>query len=119
VSPHMYPHGTPSEVLATRPSEDVEDDAHRPTEDVTAASSSSSPPLVGILLIDHGSKRDSSNQRLHDMASWYQECVQSVAVEPAHMEIASPSIKEGMAKLLERGADEIVCHPFFLGPGGT
>jgi sirohydrochlorin ferrochelatase len=33
------------------------------------------------------------------------------------MELARPGVKEGMEMLLGRGVDEIVCHPYFLGPG--
>jgi sirohydrochlorin ferrochelatase len=33
------------------------------------------------------------------------------------MEIATPTIQDGIASLLELGVDEIVCHPFFLSPG--
>ena len=38
-------------------------------------------------------------------------------VEPAHMELAEPSIATAYAKCVERGAVRIVVAPFFLGPG--
>ena len=33
------------------------------------------------------------------------------------MEIATPSIPDGIKALLDQGVDEIVCHPYFLSPG--
>ena len=38
-------------------------------------------------------------------------------VEPAHMELAEPSIGTAYAKCAERGATRIIVCPFFLGPG--
>ena len=38
-------------------------------------------------------------------------------VEPAHMEIAEPSIATAYARCVERGATRVVVVPFFLGPG--
>jgi sirohydrochlorin ferrochelatase len=38
-------------------------------------------------------------------------------VEPAHMELAEPSIGTAYGRCVERGATRIVVCPFFLGPG--
>lgn len=38
-------------------------------------------------------------------------------VEPAHMELAEPSIATAYARCVERGASRVVICPFFLGPG--
>ena len=38
-------------------------------------------------------------------------------VEPAHMEIAEPSIATAFAAAVRRGATRVVVCPFFLGPG--
>ena len=38
-------------------------------------------------------------------------------VEPAHMEIAEPSIATAYDKCVKRGAQRVVICPFFLGPG--
>lgn len=78
--------------------------------------------------MDHGSRNEASNARLQAMANLYQLTLDSernennngntqVLVEAAHMEIAQPSIPEGLQKLLNAGVDEIVCHPYFLSPG--
>ena len=38
-------------------------------------------------------------------------------VEPAHMEIAEPSIETAYARCVARGAEQVTVVPFFLGPG--
>lgn len=38
-------------------------------------------------------------------------------VEPAHMELAEPSIATAYGKCVSRGAKTVIVAPFFLGPG--
>ena len=38
-------------------------------------------------------------------------------VEPAHMELAAPSIADAFGRLVERGASRVVVSPLFLFPG--
>ena len=38
-------------------------------------------------------------------------------VEPAHMELAEPSIRTAFMKCVEKGATTIICHPYFLSKG--
>lgn len=73
----------------------------------------------GIIIVDHGSRRDESNQLLEQIASLFAKRFEQTygIVEPAHMEIAEPSIATAYAKCVERGATRIVVCPFFLGPG--
>ncbi|MEI6233391.1 MAG: CbiX/SirB N-terminal domain-containing protein [Planctomycetota bacterium] len=73
----------------------------------------------GIIIVDHGSKREESNQMLERVATLFAERFNSKheIVEPAHMELAEPSIATAYAKCIERGAARIVVLPFFLGPG--
>jgi hypothetical protein len=102
ISPHAYTNGVPSIIIGD------EDAPALPKQKV-----------VGVLLMDHGSKNPASNERLQNMARLYQDSVGSsnVVVRAAHMEIATPSILDGLQSLLEAGVDEIVCHPYFLSPG--
>lgn len=96
LSPHAYPNGIPS--------------IKKRKKTLT----------VGILLMDHGSRNDASNERLHEMARLYQNIVgdpERVIVKAAHMEIASPTIPEQLQKFADLGVDEIICHPYFLSPG--
>jgi CbiX len=115
LSPHAYPNGIPS----------------------TASKKKFAQKVVGILLIDHGSKNEAANHRLHDLARLYQEFLAqqepeqssstvktTFIVKAAHMEIASPSIPEVLESFVNMGSesgqqqvDEIICHPYFLSPG--
>ena len=40
-----------------------------------------------------------------------------VVVEYAHMELAEPSIEQGFASCVRRGATEVVAFPYMLSPG--
>ena len=73
----------------------------------------------GIIIVDHGSRRDESNQLLEQIAALFAQRFEQTygIVEPAHMEIAEPSIATAYAKCVEREATRIVVCPFFLGPG--
>ena len=74
---------------------------------------------IGIIIVDHGSRRDESNRMLEELtAQFAQRFAQHYGiVEPAHMELAEPSIATAYAKCVQRGATRIVVCPFFLGPG--
>ena len=73
----------------------------------------------GIIIVDHGSRRDESNQMLERVAGLFAERFRDryEVVEPAHMELAEPSIATAYARCVERGATRVVVCPFFLGPG--
>ncbi len=74
---------------------------------------------TGIIIVDHGSRRAESNMMLEDVATLFAKRFAETyeIVEPAHMEIAEPSIATAYGKCVERGAERIVICPFFLGPG--
>jgi sirohydrochlorin ferrochelatase len=71
----------------------------------------------GILLVDHGSRRAEANALLEQVAAKLRERVPDRIVRVAHMEIAEPSIAQGIDACVAAGATEIVVHPYFLGPG--
>ena len=74
---------------------------------------------TGIVIVDHGSRRDESNHMLERVAGLFAERFGNryEVVEPAHMELAEPSIATAYARCVERGAERVVVLPFFLGPG--
>lgn len=107
ISPHAYTSGTvPSTIVG----------------DEGSFEGMAKTRTVGVLLIDHGSRKEASNLRLHDLAQFYQaeskddENPKRI-VRAAHMEIAQPSIQDGIEGLMRAGVDEIVCCPYFLSPG--
>ena len=73
----------------------------------------------GIIIVDHGSRREESNRMLERVAELFAERFRDRydVVEPAHMELAEPSIATAYARCVERGATRVVVCPFFLGPG--
>jgi sirohydrochlorin ferrochelatase len=74
---------------------------------------------TGIIIVDHGSRRDESNRMLEEIARLFATRFNERygIVEPAHMEIAEPSIATAYANCAGRGATRVVVCPFFLGPG--
>ena len=72
----------------------------------------------GILLVDHGSRNAAANESLGAIAELVRGRVAETAfVAIAHMELASPSVLEGVAELVLLGATEIVVVPYFLAAG--
>ena len=76
---------------------------------------------LGILLIDHGSRKASSNDQLEALAARLSELVSRDGAGPwvdfAHMEIASPPIATGFGRCVAAGATRIVAVPCFLSRG--
>src|SRR6058998_799226 len=74
--------------------------------------------MRAILLIDHGSVRPEANDMLDSVAQLLQTMVgPSVLVRWAHMELAEPSIAQGVAACVDGGATEVIAFPYMLSPG--
>jgi sirohydrochlorin ferrochelatase len=74
---------------------------------------------VGIVIVDHGSRLEQSNRMLEELAGLFAKrfAAKYSIVEPAHMELAEPSIATAFGKCVTRGAKRVVVCPYFLGPG--
>ena len=72
---------------------------------------------VAVIVVDHGSRRPQSNDMLKDIVTMFDRLSPWRIIEPAHMEIAEPSIATAFARCVERGAKLVVVHPYFLLPG--
>jgi sirohydrochlorin ferrochelatase len=72
---------------------------------------------LGVILVDHGSRRDESNNMLLDVVRNFAASTGLPIVEPAHMELAEPSIATAFGRCVDRGAKTIVVFPYFLLPG--
>ena len=70
-----------------------------------------------ILLVDHGSRFPEANETLGMVADLLRQISGIEIVRHAHMELARPSIEEGVEACVKAGADEIIVHPYFLVPG--
>ena len=70
-----------------------------------------------ILLVDHGSRRPEANALLASVAAQLAQRVPDVTVRFAHMDLAEPTIAQGITSCVAAGAEDIVVHPYFLAPG--
>ncbi|KAJ3686105.1 hypothetical protein LUZ61_015269 [Rhynchospora tenuis] len=70
-----------------------------------------------VLIVDHGSRREESNLMLNDFVKMFEARTSYQIVEPAHMELAEPTIKDAFRKCVQRGATRVIVSPFFLFPG--
>ena len=71
----------------------------------------------GLIVVDHGSRREESNNALLELVEQYRSRSPFKIVEPAHMELAEPSIAVAVEKCILRGATNLIVQPFFLFPG--
>ena len=72
---------------------------------------------LGVMIVDHGSRRAESNAALLEVVDLFKRSTPYRLVEPAHMELAEPSISMAFDRLVTRGARFVVVHPYFLLPG--
>lgn len=72
-----------------------------------------------LLIVAHGSRRQASNDEVRALASRLSAVRHADIgeVEVAFLELAEPSIAEGLANCVGKGAREIVVFPYFLAAG--
>ncbi|KAJ4961809.1 hypothetical protein NE237_021719 [Protea cynaroides] len=71
----------------------------------------------GVIIVDHGSRRQESNLMLNEFVAMFRERTGYPIVEPAHMELAEPSIKDAFNLCVQQGAHRVIVSPYFLFPG--
>ena len=71
----------------------------------------------GVLVVGHGSRRHEANEDVREATRRIGERGRFGLIEAAFLEIEHPNIREGFDRLVERGANEITVHPYFLSPG--
>jgi sirohydrochlorin ferrochelatase len=72
---------------------------------------------LGIVIVDHGSRRDDANRRHEEFVAEWQRSRGLANVEAAHMELAEPSIGSAVDACVSAGATAVVLAPYFLWPG--
>jgi sirohydrochlorin ferrochelatase len=72
---------------------------------------------TAVILVDHGSRRPESNDLLLEVVAAYRRHSGLPIVEPAHMELAEPSIAAAFDRCVAHGARRVVVVPYFLAPG--
>ena len=75
--------------------------------------------MKALLVVAHGSRRRQSNDEVLSLAIKLKaHCVDHYAsVHAAFLELAAPSIPEGITQCVEDGATTIVVLPYFLNSG--
>lgn len=72
---------------------------------------------IAVLIVDHGSRREESNQTLLAVAEMFRQAGPYDIVEAAHMELCEPTVESAFDRCVRRGATLVVVHPYFLSPG--
>lgn len=75
---------------------------------------------VGVVIVDHGSRRREANEMLVQIVQRFASGPAGKVypiVEPAHMELAEPSIARAFDRCVARGAGHVIVMPYFLLPG--
>jgi sirohydrochlorin ferrochelatase len=80
-------------------------------------SGSAAGGATGIVIVDHGSRRREANRQHEEFVSAWRERGVHAIVEPAHMELAEPSIATAFDACVRAGATTVVIAPYFLWPG--
>ena len=70
-----------------------------------------------LLIVDHGSTLDEANRMLEDVAEIVRRRRPGLIVHIAHMELARPTLKDGVEACVRDGAAEVIVHPYMLSPG--
>lgn len=70
-----------------------------------------------ILLIAHGSRRPEANDDLRKLTAMLAERCPEEIIECAYLELAEPSIPQGMQACVDRGATRVRMLPYFLSAG--
>lgn len=70
-----------------------------------------------ILLVDHGSVRAAANATLEEIAKLLATAAPDIHIEIAHMELARPTVAEGLDACVAAGATDVTVCPYMLAPG--
>lgn len=75
--------------------------------------------MQALLLIAHGSRRQASNQEVRDLTRVLDQQTGNdySIVECAFLELAEPSIPDGVSACIEKGANSVTVLPYFLSAG--
>ena len=70
-----------------------------------------------ILLIAHGSRLQAANDDLRRVAEMLRRRLPDEMIECSYLELADPTIPQGMAACVQQGAERVRMLPYFLSAG--
>ena len=74
--------------------------------------------MNALLLVAHGSRRENSNEEIRDLTRSLRDSNKDFdCIDCAFLELAEPSIPDGLRGLIARRAKRIVVLPYFLSAG--
>lgn len=75
--------------------------------------------MKSLLIIAHGSRRSASNDEVRELTTRIADIAKQEFkhVQCAFLELAEPSIPDGITQCVEKGASEIIVLPYFLSAG--
>lgn len=75
--------------------------------------------MKGLVVVAHGSRRQASNEEVRELAARIAEKAGKAfdIVQSAFLELADPSIPDGIRQCIEKGAREVIVLPYFLSAG--
>jgi len=75
--------------------------------------------MKALLVVAHGSRREASNEEVRELARRLAAHAGNTydCTESAFLELADPSIPEGIQHCIDHGADEVTVLPYFLSAG--
>ena len=75
-------------------------------------------PVCGLLLVAHGSRREASNDEVRDLTRSLEALAHDYQrVDCAFLELAQPSIPDGIRCMGNSGMEEVIVLPYFLSAG--
>ncbi len=73
---------------------------------------------TGLLLVGHGTRSQTGRRQFLDLAEQLDAAFAPAAVQPAFLELAEPTIDDGLRRLVERGIQRLVIMPLLLFAAG-
>lgn len=76
--------------------------------------------MKSLVLVAHGSRREASNEEVRELARRLASRAQPAGfseVSAAFLELAEPSIPDGIVRAVDKGAEQVVVLPYFLSAG--
>jgi sirohydrochlorin ferrochelatase len=70
--------------------------------------------ITGFVVFGHGSRVESANQAVRDVAAELARCGSLPYVEPAFLELGEPDLAGAVERLVNQGVQKVVVLPYFL-----
>ncbi len=72
-----------------------------------------------LVIVAHGSRRTASNEEIRDLAASLDANPRNdfASVVTAFLELAEPTIPDGIENCIQSGASEVIVFPYFLSAG--